>query len=646
MAAKWLYPKTLPTSTQGRSTAEESFSLESHSNLEILFREAIQNPLDARSRGNSGPVKLHIRLLKPGQYKADYLRKLLPQEFVSRLETAKESSAGLDFPEANVLVIEDFGTTGLLGRYDDPFADGSNQNWNAFWLREGEGAKPTGSNGGAGQGKITYFRISNARAVFGLTVREDDKLSLLMGRGSFKRDYHWNPDGKKYQRDSFWCNATGEGEDLRMLPEQDPQAISEFREAFDLERKTDQPGLSLVIPFISDIPVKEALETVLKEFYFPIAKGRLEILVDEYLINSSNIRAIASQILNDAKLRSSKSSFTEGYRGFIDSILASRMGDAEPVKLLAGWDNKSEITESHFPEGSIETIKASLVNGEIVGIRCPVITRPLNKDPVTTFFDVYLQVPEDLDKPEEAYIRKDLLIGGEKRLVNAPYLPKARALTLIKDEALSTFLVMAEMPNHLTWNGKRQRLTELYKNSDALSSVRNAVPRLLAFLMEGSMQKDIKALAKYFNKPSEEQKAKANSNEDENRNKGKKDVVDIPARIKPFRLDPGPDYIRVIPNQHLHADSLPMECLLEMAYEGLDHNPFNAYDPFDFDVADESAHPISARGLTILERKENRIEFSVTEANFELRISGFEPHVRLRARLTYKEDRDGETVSE
>ena len=87
------------------------------------------------------------------------LEQLVTAEFRSRFQ----ASRGTEIPAmdtCSVLVIEDFGTKGLLGDFEHPDVDGDDQNWNAFWHREGEGAKPRAANGGAGRGKATYF--SNA----------------------------------------------------------------------------------------------------------------------------------------------------------------------------------------------------------------------------------------------------------------------------------------------------------------------------------------------------------------------------------------------------------------------------------------------------------------------------------------------------
>jgi hypothetical protein len=89
-----------------------------------------------------------------------------------------------------------------------------------------------------------------------------------------------------------------------------------------------------------------------------------------------------------------------------------------------------------------------------------------------------------------------------------------------------------------------------------------------------------------------------------------------------------------------------MSCVLELAYEGLDQDPFKAYDPFDFDLALAANHDITATGASVTERQANRIRFDVNEPEFALEVPGFDPNIRLRARLTYLEKSNGPAISE
>ena len=147
MNDKWVYPPTVPFQVQGRDLSEDNFAQEGRTSLEILIREALQNPLDVRAPDNLGPVIVKISVLQPGEFDAEYLASLLSGEYSSRLE-ASGGDPMPDLSSTSILILEDFGTTGLQGTWNNQDKDGLGENWNAFWFREGEGAKAVkGSNG-------------------------------------------------------------------------------------------------------------------------------------------------------------------------------------------------------------------------------------------------------------------------------------------------------------------------------------------------------------------------------------------------------------------------------------------------------------------------------------------------------------------
>ncbi len=640
MAISWFFPPIAPHRVQGRGLAEDNFAAEERKNEEIMGREGYQNALDARRPGSDRGVRVSLRILNSDQIDTDYLRELITPEYEARLDASIEGSVSFDFSKARVLVIEDFGTTGLEGIFVDSTFDGDGENWNAFWFREGEGAKSgRASNGRAGQGKVTFYRIGQARAVFGLTIRQSDSKSLLMGRSSFRRDYSFYE--QKYERDSFWCFRNND----HILPMMDAAPINKFRASFNLQRTTE-PGLSLVIPFPTEFSLVELVRTAIADFYLPIARNRLEVQIGDEIINASNLDAKADQALSDATAREMRSSFTKGFRSMVRNVLDIGQKDEAAVTLQKGWEKTATISEASLPEGSLESLRASMDRGELISVRFPVTVKPKKLASIDTWFDVHLQVPEKLDRTEEAYIRRDLLIGSERHLGTLSYLPKARGLTLIEEDTLSAFLADAEEPTHLKWNASRPRLSEDYKSPrELVRVVRHAMPRLLALLAGGDVKRDVKALAKYFTKPTQSG-SKHNPG-------GKKEgidttiVVEAPkTRRKPFRLDTGIDSITVRPNGGAGPQSteLPIECELEMAYEGLDQDPFAAYDPFDFDLSDRQTFVQSHKGVSEVVASNNTIQFKVVEPDFELAVSGFDKNIRLRARMTFKEKEHGPIV--
>jgi len=107
MKANWVFPETGPFQVQGRDLSEDNFAQENRSNLEILIREVLQNPLDARAPDNTGPVRVSIAVHKAGNFDAGFLATILDAEYGSRLEAA----GGEPLPEldgSSILVLEDF----------------------------------------------------------------------------------------------------------------------------------------------------------------------------------------------------------------------------------------------------------------------------------------------------------------------------------------------------------------------------------------------------------------------------------------------------------------------------------------------------------------------------------------------------------
>jgi hypothetical protein len=636
----WVFPPTGPYQVQGRDLSEDNFAQEERTSLEILIREVLQNPLDARAPDNTGPVRVRIGVLQPGHFDAGYLARLLPDEYRERLEAAGGERLA-DSASSTVLVLEDFGTTGLQGNWRDPNVDGPYENWNAFWFREGEGAKAVaGSNGRAGQGKITYYRIGAARAVFGLTRRKSDGAVLLMGRSAFRRVYPYK--GTKYLRHSFWC-ARGD----TPLPLTGDDDVKAFHSAFELTR-TDEPGLSLVIPFPVDFVPKEAIRTIVAEFYYPIACGALEVSIGGMEIGERNVDAVADQVLPDEVARAKKSAFSKGFRNLVRGVISDDQRGVSPLTLKAGWEKAASLPDDALPAGALATLRAATQKGDPISVRCPVAVRPKSGPPVQSWFDVHIQVPDELDRVEEAYIRRDLLIGSETHLAPTAYLQKARSLTLIKDAPLSAFLADAEEPTHLKWNGSRPRLGEDYSGPQAtLRAVRNAAPRLLALISNGMVKRDTRTLAKYFTKPAEEGRRHSAGGVKQGEQVIVKPTPPAPVR-KPFRIATDASTVRVLPNgtSGPKADELPMSCVLEVAYEGLDQDPFKSYDPFDFDLADLAAHPIDTKGASVIDREANRVRFEITQPDFSLQVPGFDPHIRMRARLNFTEKDNGPAVGE
>lgn len=642
-AAEWLYTRPAFGRT-GRSLSENNFAKERRDWIAILLREALQNALDARKPGNnpSEPVLVSVRESCLSDAGASYFQGLVPESHLARLYASMPHLAEGGFERHRFLVVEDFGTTGLTGETASPDVDGDGQNWNAFWFREGEGGKEHGSgNGGAGQGKITYFSTSAIRTIFVYTVRSDDGRSLLFGASSFLRDY--GLDGHKYLRDSYWgVKVSREGATIS-TPSEDAAEIERFRNEFSIHRRTDQTGVSLVIPAPREFNLDSAMQVVVAEFYAPILRGDLVVRVGETTMDSTSIVVVADKVLSDERARQLHTCMTRGYREFIGQALERSRND--DVVTIAAIQAAGGLTEASFDEAALLAMREALDRGDQIAVRVPLVVKPKDGQQAECHFDVHLMCPDDLAEVEQAILRKDLLIG-EEPIGGGTLRQRARGLTLINDPVLSKLLLSAEEATHLRWNTRLPRLKERYRSGpEVVALVRNAMAKLLDVLTGGDQKRDFRLLAKYFAAPGTAAQNRIKGKKSP-KGKGQSEHDQIPPpKPKKLLLEAVADGCKVLASRsNPPADvDLPMRAVLEFAYEGLDKDAFAEYDPLDFDLVDTS-YSIRALRCTVTSRSLNRVEFEVSHPDFALLVNGFDKNLRLRVRLNYREAQDAATV--
>lgn len=635
---KWEYIRP-GLGRSGRSQVDDNFAKENKEWYAILLREVLQNALDARIRPDL-PVRVSLTCRELDTEAIDWMGALITGEHLARLKASMPHLDGDPSTVRTCLVIEDFGTCGLTGVLDDPDVDGKGQNWNAFWFREGEGGKENAAgNGGAGQGKITYFSTSEIRTIFAYTVRADSGDEALMGACSFLRDYSYA--GQRWKRDAYWGHVKGEHEDRVVLPAQDHDTIQAFRTCLKLRRSADQPGLSLAIPSPKKFDRQRSKQIVLAEFFVPIFRGDLVVEFDDQVLAKENVAEIASQLLSDETAIELNTCMTAGYRQFLSTALANSKNDlvvkTKPVARVA------DISEGIFDSEALEGIRKILESEQIVSIRLPILIKPQKDAPASCSFDVHLACPFDLDRPEQAIIRRDLLIGDEP-IGSGKLRQNARGLTLVGNDALSKLLLAAEEPTHLRWNASRPRVSEYFKSGrDVVALVRNAMARLLDVLTGGEQKRDFKLLSKYFSAPGADSPVPSQGDREG------KDMppppVDVPPpRAKLLRIEALEDGCLVRPAQSAElAQRIPLEAAVEFAYEGLERDAFNEYDPFDFDLSD-AGFVVTLRNCIINERALNRLVFTIVSPDFELKLVGFDRNLRLRMRLSYEEEADAANI--
>ena len=109
--------------------------------------------------------------------------------------------------------------------------------------------------------------------MFGLTIRESDRVPLLMGQAVLQPHQF---DDVEYHPEGYWCREVDE--DLPM-PIGDVDEITTFRREWHLSR-TVEPGTSVVAPFVPDeLKAERILQAVIVHFFTRILRGELEVEV-------------------------------------------------------------------------------------------------------------------------------------------------------------------------------------------------------------------------------------------------------------------------------------------------------------------------------------------------------------------------------
>jgi hypothetical protein len=635
----WQFEKLGPNDNSGTSTVEDNFANEERTNVEILVRETLQNPLDARHQKEV--VEVRYNLISVNRHTSAFAQSLFSDECRKHLLAGRLIASDSLPDTVEFLVVEDFGTSGLEGSFTDSSVDGSSENWNAFWFREGQGAKPTKSNGGAGQGKITLYTTSGIRTVLALTHRVSDGAELLLGCCRFRQNYKLPENSTdRWSKEGRWSSTATPGE--LAIPVQDAVFLEVLKEELQLKRGA-RPGTTFIVPMPKEVALAAIQNAVVNEFYFPIRRGRLKVEVGEVVIDSESITRVATEL-------GSAGRHASHFRAFMEQAIKSHI-DCTPMAIAKrSWVRETKLTDVSFESAELKTLKAAFENSEVVNVEFPVqITKKDSAEPLIGTFRVILKQDLDGDQSHELFIRQDLGIDGERRLRGSRRIQPCMALTFIQESNLSSLLVTAEEPTHRTWNSKRPKVVAQYKDPDkALNAVRNAALRLVEFLTPPGKRDDT-ALSIYFADPSApptKRKGGAGVTPDSPTADPHADLPSIPPpRAKPIDFVPLSDGFRIKSNPpEMILKSLPLLCEIDVAYATTFGDPFAQWDAAEFWLNDDKAFPIDSTGVSELVRDGNQISFNMTHPVSEIKVTGFDINRQLEVRINYHESKNAADI--
>ncbi len=624
----WHFAEQRLDHVDDETTVSKNFARESRQLVGVFVREFFQNVLDARvNDANGKQVTPHVRIAfcdSGTGLSARALSKLHDGLHNHLIAAGHERDLWSD-ARANALVLEEFGTSGLIGDTTNSRAKGTDERWGNFWFGEGQRTKRGSSLGRAGQGKITYHLISGAQSVFALTNQNNGASDLLFGKCIVQQTHR--VDDKDYLRHGYWPRI---GERDQPLPHDDTDQISAVKSTFGLSRNGES-GTSWVIPYV-DIEAfnKERLiAEILRDFFFSIMAGALTVDVMGTVINESNIaETIAAYPIKD---------LPGGFVSFLEDAITLPDDDPAFIRVGSDWYGKGTETpmlDAAITDQDLEKARNILDQQGIVAVRIPVSISPIGREKLSSGIAVFLKKPDELTKTEEIYVRSGLVIGEEHHLRNAPgcFFGLMRAT----DPDISEFLGFAEEASHMKWNRREREVTKRYNQvNQTIASVRHSLPKLAKLLLGHTSGRHDDALIDFLSIPaSGESGRQAKSTKKKGKSGGGEGgggPKKSPAR---FQINQTGSIWTLTPGPGAKDLAYPVELRIDLAYATMpgEGNPFKVYHHFEFDLANEDTHNIVLRNGTIHSRDLNRLELEFTNDDFKLVIDGFSEHA-LKSRI-------------
>lgn len=617
MQSGWKFFERRPNDKVRDPIQGEFFAAETEAeSFEALVRESIQNSLDA-AKGASVRVRIGV-----GEASATSVAPFLADAWDhigvagNGLRRAPRKGDSCRF-----VVFEDFGTSGLEG--DERATSQSLARKNGFFCffrAEGVSEKEGDDRGRWGLGKTVFPKSSRMNAMFGYTVRASDGKRLLMGNIALKTR---TVGSKEFTPDGWFGGLDASG---TVVPSSDAPEISAFQTAFSLAR-SDEPGLSVVIPFIdTDMELDDiarALEReVARSYFIPILRGQLHVEVVARVVLAIDTTRIKS-LCETASLPADEAAIV---RLALESEHASTGGRSRSKFVVPQCEtDRHDWTGFGLDESRAGDWRSRLERGEIIDFSVPV--RVFQRDPAQVLgaeFTVLLARDETVTKSVAKFVREGITVTKERK---APAQSGLVALVEIGPGALASALGDAENPAHTQWNPKSNsgRMKERYTHAPALLEyVRQAPHAIAQAIYRHAAPDDDRLLADFFPQDLLEE-ARPVSSAAGKRKPKKVGPPPAPPTPRPrvVRIESGSKgEFAVLPGGASIPEGTTPRVRIRVAYDRQTGNPLAKWNPADFVLSLERLR--ARKGLTITRCESNQIEFEIKEREFELRVGGFD----------------------
>jgi hypothetical protein len=591
---EWYFRDISDDPSEKELTQQDQFNNDEVALAEALVRETIQNSTDAGASAGQVRVRFALHTISTP------VRTSIIRQVVDGLALnlkASELAVPQQRDATRVLVVEDFGTTGLQGAVDVK----DNGQFCGFWRRFGRSNKKEAQGGRWGLGKLVFPSASQVRTLLGLTRRADDASTWLMGQAILRNH---QIDGVEKDSVGFWCDAKAA---KKGMPISDPALCRAVRSEAGLVRG-DEPGLSLIIPHVlPDIEPLHLMAATVRNYYYPILTGRLVVEVDDVVIDARTFEAV-SRSLGSEEVPASMLAFVRE--------LQERRDKSPDAVLPTGWQTDTISGALLGPEVA-EELRAAFRRGQMLSVRAPLTVVPRGAAPMTSHIDLFLKPANPGERAQTLIVRGAITVPTEGKRAA---LTDTHAALEARHETISRLLGDAENPAHTRWNERAERLRNGWQGGGmVLRRVRAALHELHAVVFDRLDREDIDALIDFFSIPKPSRP-------------GKGPTV-VPGRFpnlpqphaRPFRIERKAGGFSILPNHDLPLETLPLKLHIRCAYDVLSGNPFRRYSEFDFSFfsPDIQFEKVNA---DCWPTDFNEFDLSARKPEFRVDVVGFDQH--------------------
>lgn len=603
-----------------------------------VVREAFQNSMDASLLGDH-PVNV---ILTFGTASVDNFK----EGYDSLFEHWKIKDPDFKpMSEYRYLLIEDFNTKGLEGPLDKMAQP--QKSLYGFWWSEGRSQdKKTGSGGSHGVGKSTLSNASDLKAFLALTIRKDKVPEILLGYCNLAPHKTDETQYLGYAR--FGQSYTNGARADKIFPYQADTTehsikFTNFRQHAQLARK-DETGLSVFIPGISDdVTPSSVAQATIENYFLPIIKGRLIVEIRDatagtsFKIEKSTISDLANDHITEAKSRENMEVLLHAA---FEATHALNSNSHFHVRSDVQINSSSPLSSTSFTAANLTHMRQDFEAGKTVAIRLSIPVARKGKTPKLGYVDIYAQKPDQGKHKLYRPFRGNILIEKERPTI--PHSFDTLIVDIFNDgdgNELSEYLKFTEDPGHTEWKSSASKRSDGEFTDTWIRTFVKSLPRICLAILTGAEEKteltnfaddiffverDVKQLDQL-----EADKSKSKSTQ------GKENPV-IPEDIPPpaptkFAISKlargavkitGTDYLtELFEGDQLSSVVGVVKAAHIMPGVGKAHW-FKSFLSADFDFT--NGQMISQSGANIEITGPNTFKVVVTDANFEVLLSGFD----------------------